>query len=164
MTRSKFKAMLVVFFDIHGVLLTEWLPEGATVNQHYYIQVLKTLRERVRRKRPQLYQDGWLLHQDNAPCHTAINVKRFLAEKNIPVLEHPPYSPDLAPCDYWLFPKIKSLMKGRRFNSIEAAKTRTTELLQVLTSEDLQGCFAQWKIRFQRCIDAKGEYFEGDNK
>jgi len=53
----------------------------------------------------------WALHHNNAPAHTALSICQFLAERNIATLEHPPYSPDLAPCDFFLFPKIKSILK-----------------------------------------------------
>ncbi|KAL4089073.1 hypothetical protein QTP88_024146 [Uroleucon formosanum] len=128
MSKSKLKAMLIVFFDIKGVIMTEWVPQGQTVNQHYYLQVLTTLRERVRRKRPELWEnDSWFLHQDNAPAHSALSVKRFLAKNRTPVLQQPPYSPDLAPCDFWLFPKLKSALKGTHFESVEVVKTKATE-------------------------------------
>ena len=52
MSKSKFKAMMIVFFDIQGVIYIDWVPEGQTVNQVYYKNVLTTLRERVRRRRP----------------------------------------------------------------------------------------------------------------
>nr|CAH7723476.1 unnamed protein product [Callosobruchus chinensis] len=101
-------------------------------------------------------------HQDNAPAHNALSVKQFLAKKSIPVLEHPPYSPDLAPCDFYLFPKIKSSLKGTRFESVEDVKEKTADLLKRLTLHDMQHCFEQWKTRMQRCIDREGEYVEGD--
>lgn len=59
---------------------------------------------------------SWILHQDNAPAHNALSMKRYLAARSTPVLEHAPYSPDLAPCDFYLFPKIKSALKGTRFD------------------------------------------------
>ena len=124
MSRSKFKAMLIVFFDIQDIAMAEWVPSGQTVNQQYYIEVLTKLREHVRRKRPELWRNGWILDQDNAPAHNALSVKQFLANKNITVLEHPPYSPDLAPCDFYLFPKIKSVLKGTHFVSVENVKAK----------------------------------------
>ena len=74
-SRSKFKAMLMVFFDIQGIVMAEWVPSGQTVNQQYYTEVLTKLRERVRRKRPELWRNGWILRQDNAPAHNALSVK-----------------------------------------------------------------------------------------
>jgi len=83
MSRSKFKAMF-----IQGIVMAEWVPSGQTVNQQYYIEVLMKLHERVRRKQPELWIDGWILYKDNAPAHNALSVKQFLANKNITVLEH----------------------------------------------------------------------------
>jgi len=58
---------------------------------------------------------SWLLHHDNAPAHNALGIWEFLAKYNIAVLDQPPYSPDLAPCDFFLFSKLKEVIKGTRF-------------------------------------------------
>ena len=113
-----------------------------------------------------MWKDGsWALHhQDNAPAHIALSVKTFLTMHKITVLEHPPYSHDLAPCDFFfLFSKIKSALKGTRFESIDAVKAKVTELMNKLSENDLQLCFQQWKIHMERCRDRVGEYIEGDN-
>jgi len=122
------------------------------------------LRERVRRKRPELWRNGWILHQDNAPAHNALTVKQFLANKNITVLEHPPYSPDVAPCDFYLFPKIKSVLKGTHFVSVENVKTKTAEILNSFTEYDLQNYFEDWQHCMQLCVNSEGNYFEGDHR
>ena len=106
---------------------------------------------------------SWILHHDKAPAHSALYVKRYLAKNNIPVMEHPPYSPDLATCDVFLVPKIKSALKGIRFESVHAVKAKATQLLNSLTQDDLQHCFQQWKIRMERFRDRGGDYIEGDN-
>jgi len=77
---------------------------GQTVNHAFYKDVLERLRKRVQRVRTDIAED-WVLHHDNAPAHTALSIREFLAKKNIPVLLHPPYSPDLTPCDFYLFSK-----------------------------------------------------------
>lgn len=87
------------------------------------------------------------MHLDNAAAHNALSVKRYLTATGTPVLEHPPYSPDLAPCDFFLFPKIKSALKGTRFESMEEVKRKSVELLNPLTQEDFQHWFDQWKKR-----------------
>jgi hypothetical protein len=63
-------------------------------------------------------EQTWLLHHDNAPSHTSVLTQQFLVKKKIPVIPHPTYSPDLAPCDCFLFPKMKLKLKGRRFDTI----------------------------------------------
>jgi histone-lysine N-methyltransferase SETMAR len=74
----------------------------------------------VRRKRPEMWKNGnWLLHLDNAPAHTSHVVREFLTKNNVTTVTHPAYSPDLAPCDFYVFPKMKLRLKGRRFASIE---------------------------------------------
>ncbi|GFV65607.1 putative mariner transposase [Trichonephila clavipes] len=111
-----------------------------------------------------LKEKSWIFHQDNAPAHSTLSVKRFLAKHSIPVLDHPPYSPDLASCDFYLFPKVKSALKGTRFESVEAVKEKAASVLKELTKDDFQHCFQQWKIRMERCRDREGVYIEGDNK
>jgi len=163
-SKSKFKAMVIIFFNIRGIVHVDWVPEGQGVNQVYYKEVLTNLCERVRKRRPEMWKNGsWVLHQNNAPAHNTLSVKTFLMKHKITVLEHPLYSPDLAPCDFFYFKKITSALKGTRFESIEAVKAKAAELMNKLSEDDLQHCFQQWKIRMERCRDRGGEYVEGDN-
>jgi len=143
-------------------MIAEWVPIGQTVKQQYYIEVLMKLCECVRRKRLELWRNGWILHQHNAPAHNALTVKQFLANKNITVLQHPPHSPDLAPCDFYLFPKIKSVLKGTHFVSAENVKTKTAENFNSLTEHDLRNCFEHWQHCTQLCVNSKENYFEGN--
>jgi hypothetical protein len=69
------------------------------------VEILKWFCEAVYRKRPEPWPSDWILHRDSAPAHKALSVKHFLAQKLITEMEHPPYSPDLGPDDFWLFPK-----------------------------------------------------------
>jgi histone-lysine N-methyltransferase SETMAR len=82
--------------------------------------------------------------------------------KNITVFEHPPYSPDLAPCHFSLAPNIKSVLKGTHFVSVEHVKTKTAEILNSLTEHDLRNCFEPWQHRMQLYANSEGNYFEGD--
>jgi hypothetical protein len=93
------------------------------------MEVLTNFRERVKRKRPEMWvNDSWILHHDNAFAHNALPVNMFLAKHKIPMLKRPPYSPDLALCDIFLFPNIKSALKGTCFESIDAVKAKATEV------------------------------------
>jgi histone-lysine N-methyltransferase SETMAR len=104
MPKSKIKTMLIVFFNSTGILLQEYVLPGQTVHQQFYITILERLREQIQKKRPQMWRNSWQLHHDNVPAHSAFRIKEFLAKKNITVVEHAPYSPDLAPSDFFLFP------------------------------------------------------------
>jgi hypothetical protein len=77
-------------------------------------------------------------------------------------MEHPSYSPDLAPSDFWLFPKIKSALKGRRFQDTEDIKKNVTMALKAIPQQKFQKCFQQWQHHWAKCTAAQGEYFKGD--
>ena len=122
------------------------------------------LREKFRWKRPELFaRNSWILHHDNAPAHTALSVREFLATTQITVLEHPAYSPDLAPSDFFLFPKIKEILKGRHFDGIYDIRSNTTAALNAIPQNHFQNCFEGWTRRWHRCIASQWEYFEGEH-
>ena len=77
-------------------------------------------------------------------------------------LLHPPYSPDLAPADFFLFPKLKTTLKGRRFQTTEEIQENATIELRAISSNAFQGAFKKWKKHWERCIASRGDYFEGD--
>lgn len=95
-------------------------------------------------------------------AHKAFRVNRYLASQGWSVVPHPPYSPDLAPCDFFLFPRMKKNLKGKRFDDVEAVKTASQRALDDIKVEEFQRCFKQWEKRLDKCIAANGEYFEGD--
>lgn len=163
MSKSKIKSLLIVFFDRRGIVHKEFVPEGRTVNGAFYLEVLKRLQARVRRVRPELHRSkSWILHHDDAPAHSCILVRDWIAKNGIITIEHPPYSPDLAPCDFFLFPKIKKDMKDHHWGSRDEVEAVTTRSLQGVTSEEFDQCFKQWQHRWKKCIRLNGEYFEGD--
>jgi hypothetical protein len=128
----------------------EFLEQGRTVNQHCYLEILARLREAVRRRRPELWLDAWILHHDNALAHDAFALREFLAKKSIMKLDHPPYSPDLAPWDFWLFPKLKTALKGHRFSDIADIQGHATTILQNSPEEEFQKCFEQCQHRLTK--------------
>ncbi|GFV80466.1 putative transposase [Trichonephila clavipes] len=119
--------------------------------------------EKVLCVRDQTSKTSWVLHHDNAPCRTAISVNRFLARKNIPVAPQPLYSPDLSPCDFFLFPKLKNHLKGHHFGTLENIQTAVTDQLKAIPISEFHQCYEEWKKRLQRCVTSEGSYFEGDN-
>ena len=77
-------------------------------------------------------------------------------------MPQPPYPPDLAPCDFFLFPKLKRPMKGRSYATIEEIKAASKKELNKITKNDFLKCFEDWKKRRHKCIISDGDYFEGD--
>ena len=76
----------------------------------------------------------------------------------IKTVPHPPYRPDLVPCDLWLFPKLRSC----RYETIEEMKETVTKVIDTFTQEDFHGAFEKLLERYNKCIAAGGDYFEGD--
>ena len=115
--QSKFphKLLMIPFFDSTGMIYTHRVPTGQTVNKEYYVEVLREFRKRFRWKRPPLIKLGQKhFDQDNAPVHNSILVTDHLTKMSIKTVRHPPYSPDVGPCDFCLFPKLR----GCRYETI----------------------------------------------
>jgi hypothetical protein len=83
-------------------------------------------------------------------------------KNHMTVLTHLPYSPDLAPADFLLFPKLKYPLKGQRFSTVDEIKENSLTELRAIPETAFQDCFQQWKRRWKKCINQEGEYFESD--
>ena len=84
MSKSKIKSMVICFFDSQGIVHKEFVPPGQTVNQTFYWEVLERLRKKVARVRPGI-ERPWMLHHDNAPCHTAVSRKKHSCRSSAPL-------------------------------------------------------------------------------
>jgi len=104
--------------DYNDIVHHEFLPEGQTVNKEYYLSVMRHSRKTVRQKRKDLWaNNSWILHHDNAPLHSAIIIREFLIKNETNTIQQPSNSPDIAPCDFFLFDRVKKSLWGTRFNS-----------------------------------------------
>ncbi len=171
--RSEKKSMLTCFFDEKGSTLAEFRPTGDAVTAENYVALFKRLMERLCRKHPDLWErtdpedstsDRTLyLHHDNASPHTAVPTLAFLGESGLRMLAHPPYSLDLAPCDYFLFPYLKKQLRGTRFRNVPDLQKAVLELLKKTPKDTFQQAILQLPVRWKKCLLASGEYFEGDH-
>ena len=115
------KVMHIMFFDAKGVLVNWAVPPGTTVNGDYYQWFLQQkLHPAICKKHPQLLETGVVLLHDNAPAHCKRSVVDLLDEWDWEVLQHPPYSPDLSPCDFFLF--LQSEEKSPRIHQFSTAE------------------------------------------
>ena len=106
-----------------------------------------------------MFKSGqWHFHQDNVPVHNSILVTEYLSKMGIKTVSRPPYIPDLSPCDFWLFPKLR----GCRYEIIEEMKEAVTKVIDTLTQEDFHGFFQKLLERYNKCITAGEDFFEGD--
>ena len=124
----------------------------------YYVEVLREFRKRFLGKRPALFKSvQWHFHRDNAPVHNSILVTDYLTKMGIKTVRHPSYSPDLAPSDFGLFPKLR----GCRYEAIEERKEALRKVIDLLTEGDFHEAFQKLLERY-KWIAAGGDYFEGD--
>jgi histone-lysine N-methyltransferase SETMAR len=100
------------FCGMRGIVHGEFVSPNTTVNSDFYCDVLRHLRENVGQKRWEIWRNNNWLHHDSAPAHMSLKTTEFVTN-NMVTAPHPSYSPDLAPCDFALFPKMK--LEGQRF-------------------------------------------------
>ncbi|KAF7235648.1 hypothetical protein EYD10_17547, partial [Varanus komodoensis] len=150
-TPSAGKIMATVFWDSKGILLIKYTKKGETINAASYATTLRNLREAIKEKRQGKLTTGVLLLHDNTPVHTAPVSKAAMRDCGFEEINHPPYSPDLAPSDYYLFPNLYKDLRGKRFSNDEELKAAiNTHFLDKEEEYFLQGIeklISRWKLR-----------------
>ena len=132
-----------------------------TVNAEWYINTcLPKVLEAWCVKHPRASTRRLLLHHDNASAHTAAATFDYLQENGVQHVTHPPYYPDLAPCDFFLFPAIKKELKGKPFETVEDARAFVEDQISGMGQSEWAGAVDSWFRRMGKCIHADGEYFE----
>ena len=161
-TVSSKKMLYAIFFNSSEPVVQVPCPCGHTVTGRFYQNsVLKKVKELYNKKRPSKGWSGVHLLHDNASSHKCEAVKSFLASGKVKVLNHPPYSPDLSPCDLFLFPRLKKMLSGNKYTSRSSLGSAIYQCLQQIPKEDYLSAFRDWVKRLQKCVSVKGEYFEG---
>ena len=157
------KHMISVFWDCKGVLLMEVLPHGQTITADTYCQQLDRLVAAIQQKRRRLMGGGaqqiTYLH-DNARPHTANKTVNKLQEIGFSVLPHPPYSPDLAPSDFYLFSPMKTALRGRNYNSAEEVQVVLERWIEEKPRSFFTKGIRKLPERWEKCVAHNGQYFE----
>lgn len=159
-SKSSKKIMASVFWDAKGILLIDYLQTGKTITGEYYCSLLDQLDVKIREKRPGLQKKTILFHQDNAPAHKSVLAMAKFKELTFKLLEHPPYSPDLAPSDFRLFPNLKRFLRGKRFSSNEEVITAVDGYFEDLPQNHFRDGVNELEKRWKKCIEFKGDYIE----
>ena len=148
-------------FLILTVSYTSTLPTGKQLTRYSTWMSCDVHVKSFRRKRQEKWQDGdWIPHHGNAPAHTSHLVQQFMAKHGTAQLQQPPYSPDLAPCDIFLFPRLKKVLKGHGFEATEDIKRNSTKTPLDIPREEFAECFQQWQKLWAKCVAAEGNYVE----
>ena len=153
--------MVAIFFMKSGLIKSVTLESGKTVNASWYVdhcwpEVLTAVSER----RPNSRIRGLILHDDNARPSGTWVTDSFLCENHVESYPNLQYSPDLSPCDFFLFPKLKSQLRGVRFRGDNEMLHAWDQAIDSLTENDFKNCFADWFNRMKKCTNAQGRYFK----
>ena len=112
------------------MIIIDHLEKGKTLNGYYYSDELRRLLEEIKAKRRGKLRKGVLLLQDNAPARTALVAVHIALDFGFTILPHQPYSPDMAPSDFYLFSRLKNEIRGKRFNNYKHTLNAAEEFLQ----------------------------------
>lgn len=153
-SRTIGKVLYAVFFRCSGLVQAIKLEGQKSVTALWYTTSCL----------PKVFQDAskknLLLLHDNASSHTAKLTTEFLQANHIKTIPHPPYSPDLAMCDFWLFSGLKRSLRGRSFHSEEELDAAVFHFFDSIPENGWREAFDMWKSRMERCIEAHGDYIE----
>lgn len=154
------KLMATIFWDVEGILLIDYLPKNTTMNAAYYANLLDQLQETIKEKRRGKLSQGILILHDNAPVHTAFHARSVLGKNGFTELNHPPYSPDLAPCDYFLFRNLRKCLRGRRFSTDEEMKAAVDDHFDDQSKKYFFDGLMSLIDKCNKCITVAGDYIE----
>lgn len=154
------KVMASVFWDAKGILLIDYLEKGRTITGKYYSNLLDQLDAKIREKRPGLKKKKIIFHQDNAPVHKGALAMGKLRDLGYDLLGHPPYSPDLAPSDFHLFPNLKKFISGKRFASNKEVEGAVDGYFHSLPDSHFREGIQMLEKRWTKCVEVKGDYVE----
>lgn len=158
--RSAGKVMLTIFWDEHGVLLTDYLTRGETIDGSYYASLIERLRTTLLAKRRGRIDHEVLLLHDNAPVHKSNAVQAAIRRVNFIELNHPSYSPDIAPSDYHLFKRLKTFLRGKTFRSDDEVITTVENYLGDMDSDFFSNGINSLYDRWQRVVASEGHYIQ----
>lgn len=159
-SKSSKKVMASVFWDSKGILLIDYLQTGKTITGEYYSCLLDQLNSNICERRPSLAKKKIIFLQDNAPAHKSVIAMAKLKDLHFELLEHPPYSPDLAPSDFHLFPNLKRFLRGKRFSSNEEAIATVNNYFDGLPENHFRDGINKLADRWNKCIELLGEYVD----
>lgn len=153
------KVMLSVWWDYKGVVYFELLPRGQTIDSTKYCAQLNKLKRELQQKRPELVnRKRVVFHHDNARPHTSLKTKTKLKSLGWEVMQHPPYSPDLAPSDYHLFRSLQDNLDGKRFETVDDVQKYLVDFF----AHQSQGFYGRGIMalpdRWQQIVDLDGQY------
>lgn len=156
------KVMLCIWWDVKGVVYYELLKPSETITGDRYRTQLLRLKRALNDKRPEWSRrhNKIILQHDNARPHVAQQVKNYIEGVGWDILPHPPYSPDIAPSDYYLFRSMASALSGQQFGSYDDIKKWVDDWINSKDQEFFSRGIRQLAERWEKVVAANGKYFE----
>lgn len=154
------KILMTVFWDCQGIVLLDFLPHRQTITGEYYSSLLHKLRDAIKTKRRGKLTRGILLQHDNAPVHKSRIAQAAVRDCKFDQVIHPPYSPDLAPSDFYLFPHLKRELRGHHFDTDEELIDYVTEWFDSKDCEFYRKGITALRERWDRVRAVEGSYIE----
>ena len=141
------RVLYAIFFYSKGPVLHIPFPKGSSVTGKFYREsVLTQLVDFYQKRRPRTGVRGIKLLHVNASAHKSTTVQEYQKESGLDVFDHPQYSPDLSPCEFWLFPRLKEMLAGHHFESRCGIGSAAYQCLQHIPKED-------YRAAFRKCVD-----------
>lgn len=154
------KVMATVFWDRKGLIHVDFMPRGETINSDVYCETLQRLRRAIQNKRRGMLSAKVFFIHDNARPHASARTREELHRLKWEIFGHPPYSPDLAPSDFHLFPKLKEFLGGKQFGNDDELKEAVTTWLKSFAADEYNDGIEKLVPRYNKCLDNNGDYVE----
>lgn len=152
--------MATVFWDAEGILLIDYLQRGQTITGQYYATLITQLRDSIKNRRKGNLSRGILLHQDNALVHKSLLASNAIHNAGFELMAHPPYSPDLAPSDFYLFPKLQECLRGNKFNSDEEVMAAVNKFFCNQNPEFFEKGITMLEHKWNKCLQVHDDHVE----
>ncbi|KAI6656185.1 Transposase [Oopsacas minuta] len=155
------KVLYCIFFDGLGPVAQIPVPKGQTLPGQFYADVvLPEVEKHYLKRRPKTGTRGLKILHDDARPHKSLAVRQKIKDMGMHEVPHPPYSPDIAPCDFWLFRKLKDNVSGCEFEDRLSLSWAIYRCLEVIPKDEYRKTFENWIRRLNLVVAYKGDYFE----
>ena len=153
--------MYAIAFDAYGSVTQVCVPKGQNVTGDFYCtHVLAEVSKHYTERRPRTGLRGIKLQHDNASSHKTKQVTTYIKDIGMKTQNHPLYSPDLSPCDFWLFSNLKNHLSDKEFTSRIEIGIAVHKYLKSIPPAEYKKTFRCWVDHLKECIRVNGEYFE----
>jgi hypothetical protein len=158
-TISSKKTMFSAYFSRCGLVSVEFLPMWQKYNSQFFTETVSpSIEKKLAECRPKLQTTPPHLHVDNTNPHTSKGSIEKIEELGFILVPQPPYSPNLAPCDFSLFGYLKQPLEGKHLTREDSVIAAVMEAFDKIPLQTFQNAMDDWQYRLRRCIQLEGEY------